>query len=482
MTPQLKKAYDPETFRQQGHELVDLLANHLQATLSQDKEVIPWMEPETALAHWEQDYATQQNTPPNTFFQALIDQSIYLHHPQYLGHQISPPVPIAALSGLMADLLNNGMGVYEMGIGATAIERLVVKEVCRAFGYEAAAGGFLTSGGTLANLTALLCARSHQASESVWEKGQQKQLAILVSEEAHYCVDRAVRIMGWGAEGIIKIGANDRFQMDTTLLEPALAQAKKEGKEVIAVVGSACSTSTGSYDDLEAIADFCSQHQIWFHVDGAHGGAAIFSNKYQSLLKGIHRADSIVMDFHKMLMTPAIATGLFFRKEDQSYQTFTQRAQYLWDKAAEKEWHNLAKRTFECTKYMMSVKIYSIFRTHGTSLFDDFVTTLYQLGQTFAQLIEQRKMVELAVEPQCNIVCFRLKIPNGSNQQMNQLNKSIRQQMVQQKQFYIVQTQLKDRLFLRTTIMNPFTNEKILTQLLDEVELLGKNNLLQLVD
>ncbi|MEM8906514.1 MAG: aminotransferase class I/II-fold pyridoxal phosphate-dependent enzyme, partial [Bacteroidota bacterium] len=408
MTERLRKAFAPETFRQQGHQLIDLLADHLEACLQAiPNQVIPWQAPQEAFEQWKRDYQTSDQSDPLSFFQQLIEQSIYLHHPRYLGHQIAPPVPVAALSGLLSDLLNNGMGVYEMGIGATAIERLVVKEVSHHLGFDQQAGGFLTSGGTLANLTALLAARSLKASAAIWEKGSQKQLAILVSEEAHYCVDRAVRIMGWGTEGIVKVAVDGQFRMRTDLLESTLVKAQKENKEVIAVVGSACSTSTGTYDQLDAIADFCERHQLWFHVDGAHGAAAIFSSKYQHLLQGIHRADSVVMDFHKMMMTPALATGLFFRREQDSYQTFSQKAQYLWEQTQKQEWHNLAKRTFECTKYMMSIKVYSIFRTHGPALFDDFVTTLYDLGQTFAGLIEDHPHFELAVLPQTNILCFR---------------------------------------------------------------------------
>jgi L-2,4-diaminobutyrate decarboxylase len=310
----LSQAYDPEYFREQGHALVDLLADHMaKARQRQLPQAIPWMAPEDCLTFWEGESDEKTEKEPFDFFQKVIAQSVQLHHPRYMGHQISPPVPVAALGGFLGEFLNNGMGVYEMGMASSTLERVVVKEVAKAIGFGAAGDGVLTSGGTLANLTALLTARKLKAPEDIWNEGSGQQLALMVSEQAHYCVDRAARIMGWGSEGIIKVPCNARFEMRTELLEAYYQQARTEGKTVIAVVGSACSTSTGSFDDLEACADFCARHNLWLHVDGAHGAATVFSEKYRHLVKGIERADSVAMDFHKMLMTPSITTALVYK-------------------------------------------------------------------------------------------------------------------------------------------------------------------------
>ena len=125
-----------------------------------------------------------------------------------MGHQVSPPAPITALSGLISALLNNGTAVYEMGMSSNAIERLVIETVCNKIGYNNTSGGFLTSGGTLANLTALLSAQKAITKRVIWNDGKQNQLGIMVSKEAHNCVDRAARIMGLGEKVIIKICDN----------------------------------------------------------------------------------------------------------------------------------------------------------------------------------------------------------------------------------------------------------------------------------
>ncbi len=470
----LEHAFDAETFRQQGHQLIDLLADYLhRARTDRSSKVIHWQAPQTEWSDWEADFQQHQGKPVFELFEAVLKRSIHLHQPKYAGHQISPPVPIAALAGLVDNFLNNGMGVYEMGVAGTAIEQLVVKITAKQMGFGEDAGGVLTSGGSLANLTALLAARSNKATTNVWQEGNPRQLALLVSEEAHYCVDRAVRIMGWGEAGIVKVPVNEQFQMRADLLEACLLGAKNEGKEVIAVVGSACSTATGSFDDLLAIADFCDKHQLWFHVDGAHGGATVFSNQYKHLVKGIDRADSVAMDYHKMLLTPAIATALIFKNSREAYRTFSQKAQYLWSQAEEEEWFNLAKRTFECTKLMMGLKVYGIIRSYGLEVFDAFVTRMYDLGRQFAASIQSRENWELAVTPACNIVCFRYQPQGLSTEAADQLNERILQQIIEEGVFYLVKTRLRHKTWLRTTLTNPFTTEADLLSLLSKVESLA---------
>ena len=249
----IKQTYDSEAFRQTGHQLIDLLADYLaQNTEGQPMKVLPWQETTEALKNWESDLHQSPKDAVISLFQKTLDESIHVHHPNYMGHQISPAAPMAALAGLLSDFLNNGMGVYEMGVVGSTLDRVVIRSVADQMGLGPNADGVLTSGGTLANMTALLTARSLKASDPVWKTGTSKQLALMVSEQAHYCVDRAARIMGWGTEGIIKIPSNAEYQMRTDLLESYLEDARAKGIEVIAVVGSACSTSTGSFDDLNA--------------------------------------------------------------------------------------------------------------------------------------------------------------------------------------------------------------------------------------
>lgn len=465
----LQQAFSSENFRQQAHSLVDLLADYLESAQNQDlQHVIPYKEPDESFSFWQTDYEKGQENVED-FFKTVIEQSTHLHHPQYMGHQVTPPLPITAIASMLSGMLNNGMAVYEMGLVSNPLERILSELLAKKIGFDKNSGGLLTSGGTLANLTALLTARA--AKTDVWEEGNTDKLAVMVSEEAHYCIDRAARIMGMGNAGIIKVPTNDRLQIRTDLLEKYYQEATNNGFKVICIVGSACSTSSGSYDNLEEIGKFAQKHQLWFHVDGAHGGAVIFSEKYKYKVKGIENADSVVIDWHKMLMTPALTTALIFKRDEDSFKTFQQKAQYLWANQYSKDWFNSGKRTFECTKLMMSLKVYSILKAHGEEIFTENVDYLHGLAEKFVALIKARPNFELAVEPESNIVCFRIILPN---QESNVINSAIRKQLLQEGKFYIVQTTLRENLYLRVSLMNPLTSEKHLVALLDEIERISK--------
>jgi len=464
----LQKAYDSETFRTQGHELIDKLADHLDSNLSGiSTKSNYWNPPEDELEYWKH-YLEHGNT--ENFFDNLIQHSIHIHNPKYIGHQINPTLPITGLTGLTMSVLNNGMGIYEMGVAGTSIERIITDLLCEKIGFSKESTGFLTAGGTLANLTAMLTARRAIVKEDIWAKGNTKKYGVMVSDQAHYCIERAVRIMGLGNDGLVKVSTTSTFEIDIDLLEKQYNKAQKEGVEIFALVGNAPSTATGIYDNLEALAVFCKEKNIWFHVDGAHGGAAIFSETYKHLLKGIEQADSVVIDGHKMLMMPALTTALLFKDENHSYETFSQKADYLLELSGEKDWYNLAKRTFECTKHMMSIHWYAIIKHYGISIFDDFVTTLYDLGKLFAGLIVDDNSFEIAIQPISNIVCFRYVQANLGDKTLDQINGSIRQELLEEGEFYILQTKLNNITFLRTTIMNPFTTETHFKELLSKIK------------
>jgi len=474
MTDLLKNAYDPEFFRQQGHRLVDMLADYLHQVHNSPSQmkVLDWIPPEELLDKWQKDFESAPHLELSELFGNLVEETIHLHHPQYLGHQTSNVLPAAALATLAGGFLDPGMGVYEQGTSGVAFERLLIQDLAARMGMTAQADGFLTSGGTLGNLTALLCARQVMIEQDVWEKGYEgKKYGFLVSAEAHYSVARAVQVMGMGSGGVVPVPVNENYQLDAECLEEYYQKATDRGIQIIGAVASACSTAVGAYDPIDQLADFCEEKKLWLHVDAAHGGCVLFSKKYKHLLRGIERADSVILDFHKMLMTPSLVTALVFRQGNYSYQTFAQKASYLWEEEGGQEWYNLAKRTFELTKTSMSIRIYAMLRTYGEKVFEENVDVLYDLAKWFSEIIAAEDDFQMAVPfPESNILCFRYFREDLKEEELDDINLRIRESIARDGEFFIVQTRVDGRLFLRTSLMNPFTNEDELRGLLRKIK------------
>lgn len=470
--PLLEKVYSTEQFSKEGQAFIGQIESYLAHQYDANNAVNRWQNPEDELSFW-RSYNYQGF---GQFIQDILGHSMHLHNPKYMGHQVSVTAPMAVLTNMISDLLNNGGAVYEMGQASNAIEKLVTELFCQKIGYDKQySGGLMTSGGTLANLTALLAARQSLASSDIWHNGMQQKLAVLVSSQAHYSIDRAARILGLGHSGVIQVEVDDNYCMNHEALLKHYNKAIKQGYEILAVIGSACSTATGSYDDLVKIGQFCHDHQLWFHVDGAHGGAAIFSDKHQSLLAGIDSADSVIIDTHKMMMTPALSTVLLFKDQRKSSQTFHQKAQYLFaDAMIYDQWYNSGLRTFECTKRMMCLQFYVLWQQYGLEVFAQNVDCLYELGQVFARLIKDNEQCELLLEPQTNIVCFRYVDHTLTDEALNNLNCQIRQNILEHNNFYIVQTQLDGLVYLRVSIMNPLTNSGHFKSLLHYIEKLAQ--------
>jgi L-2,4-diaminobutyrate decarboxylase len=466
----LRAAFDPAVFRAQGHRVVDLLADYLSNATQGKMPVSLWLPPDKRATLWP---ATFPDPNPERGVSEIVSevlaQSIHLHHPRFLGHQVSVPLPMATLFDLVISMLNNGMAVYEMGAVMTVIERNLIQWMASQLGFPATADGVFTSGGSAGNLTALLAARQVKAGTDVWQHGSTPKLTVLGSAQSHYSIQRSLQVMGLGRDSFWPVEVDEHFRMLPSKLADAKKNAEANGRKVIAVVGSACSTATGSFDPLNEIADFCHKYNLWFHVDGAHGASIILSKKHRHLLAGVSRADSITWDAHKLMMMPSLCTAVIFREESRSYEAFAQEASYLFtNRDPREEWFNMASRTLECTKRAMGLKLYAALSMYGPSIFEEYIDAMIALSKTFADKIKSRSNFELAVEPACNIVCFRYKPRVVVN--LDVLQHKIKQQLMTEGSFYIVQTQLPQGLFLRTTILNPFTTEQDLEALLQSIE------------
>lgn len=459
--------FNPEVFRKTGHQVVDLLADYLKQIEQKNLDVLPPTTPNVMLSEWSKNFENASETDVINIFKKVVEQSHHIHHPGYIGHQITSPLPLAALCDFTASFLNNAVDMYEMGPVGIVMEKILINKMAGLIGFSSDADGFFTSGGSLGNLTALLAARQVKAGYDVWKDGikNSPDLVILVSDQAHYSIKKAVQIIGLGEKAVISVPTDENFCMDVNALKQKYNEVIADGKKIIAVVCDSCSTATGSYDPLDSVADFCEEHDLWLHVDGAHGASALFSDKYKGLLKGIERADSVIWDAHKMLLMPSLATAIIFKNHKNSYKAFYHEASYIFEKGLHTEWYNLIQRTFECTKPMMILKLFVNLSVYGDEFFANYITSMYNLTKKFAQLIKEQPDFELAVDPQSNIICFRY-VPDNFNGDINDLQKTIREKILKTGSFYIVKTDLDSKTYLRCTVINPLTTENEFSDLL----------------
>ena len=481
--PTIAEMFNVQQFANTGHQLIDLLASHLEANLSGTSKVLNWKTPDVEDAHWRAQLPKTPTISPQELLeklaQEILPNSLAIHHPHNMGHQVATPLPMAALCDLVAALTNQAMAVYEAGPSATMLERQIVRWLCALIDENTCknAGGVLTSGGAQANLTALLVARQVSTSREIpsskiWKDGitNQHKLKILASEHAHYSVSRAAGIMGLGADSVVKIATDQAGKIDLNSLKTVHQTCLEHKKAVIAVVASAGCTPTGSIDPLRAIGEYCHTNNLWFHVDGAHGASALLSKTHREKLSGIELADSVVWDGHKLMYMPAAVSAVLFKNENHSYAAFSQDASYLFQgDNHEDEAFNLSYRTLECTKRMMALKLWAAFSLYGIDGMAELIDEAFAKAKVFAEKIKKQENFELLMPPETNIVCFRYLVKNLNTEQINQHQSAIRQAIIQSGTFHITQVDLHGMTWLRTTLMNPLTTAQDLDALLEAV-------------
>jgi L-2,4-diaminobutyrate decarboxylase len=471
------KAWDADLFRASGMRVIDSLAAHLAGVQEGEGPVLNWKEPKSNIAAATDALHSVVNPVADRVSELaneILSRGQNLNHPHYIGHQVPAPSPLAGLFDAIGAVTNQVMGIYEMGPFTTAVERAVVDELGQLIGWESDSfSGVVTHGGSLANLTAMLTARNVQLQSS-WSQGHDPatQPCIVANADAHYCINRAAGIMGMGTESIVSAELNSVRSIDVAALDRLVTGLIDEGRTIIAVAASSCSTPTGAFDDLNGIADVCEKHGLWMHVDAAHGGGALFSRTHRRRLAGIERADSVVWDAHKMLFVPALCAFVFFRNRSHGFSAFQQNAPYLFDDEQPGiNEYDSALRTLECTKRAASLGIWGLWSVFGTELFSDLIDLTFGLTARFYEMLDAAVDFEVPYEPEANILVFRWNPESRdlSNAALNILQAAVRRKLVRSGEFYIVQTEINGIVWLRVTVMNPLTTEDHLRALLEAV-------------
>jgi L-2,4-diaminobutyrate decarboxylase len=399
------------------------------------------------------------------WLEAMLERTTRLHHPGELAHQVASPDLPAALADLVHGAINQPMSIYEMGAGANAMESTVVAWMADRVGWGPGAGGVLTHGGSLANLTALLAARA-AAAPSAWADGVDGGLAVLAPLSAHYSVKRSVAMLGLGERAVIPVEVDELERIVPGRLGEAVERAEAAGLRPMALVAAAGATSTGLHDDLEAIGGFCSERGIWFHVDAAHGASALLSPDHRELLLGIERADSVVWDAHKMLRTSSLCAAILVRDLRRLDAAFQQSASYLIYEDADGAGPDLLGRQVECTKAPLGLKVFMNLAWRGERGLGEYVAAQYDKTLRFWELISARRGFECLCRPESNILCFRYGRDDA-------LQVELRERLLAEGRFHLSSTEVSGVRWLRMSVMAPASSEETIEELLDSIERLA---------
>jgi L-2,4-diaminobutyrate decarboxylase len=310
-----------------------------------------------------------------------------------------------------------------------------------------------------------------------WEDGIGADPPFVVyGEHAHYAVTRAVGQLGIGRRKGISIASRD-YKIDVDVLVAALDRLRHEGKGVMAVVATAGTTATGSFDDLEAIGALCTERGIWLHVDGAHGASAVFSARPRRAVKGLSYSRSLAWDPHKMMLLP-LASGMVLTRDERDLEgAFAQQAPYLFHAGKSTRIIDQGIRSFQCSRRADVLKLWFAIHRFGSNGLGLLYDHLCDTARFLYDAIEERSDFENLHEPESNILCFRYlggdgklrrhKSSPAEIQRIDTLNRELRPLYNREGTGWITATVLDGRPILRVTMMNPRTGPEHVRALLD---------------
>jgi L-2,4-diaminobutyrate decarboxylase len=427
----LKTLYDA-SMRALAHQTVDALFDHVEGIAG--RRVVDWQTSDELRARVRID--DRGGAEGMGLVSLLMDNAIQLHHPAYMGHQVCPPFPTAVIADLVISTLNQSTAVFEMSPIGTVIEQEVVRWLADRVGYPATSLGTAVSGGSAANLTALLAARAR------WNDSGRagKRPVILCSADAHYSIARAASIMGID---VVKVATDSEHRLDLDALDAALRDT-----DVMAIVATSGSTATGAFDDLRAIAALRDKYDTWLHVDAAHGASVVLSERLRPLVDGLDLADSLAWDPHKMLWMSLSLGVLLVRDGRWLRRAFEADAPYLFN--AERAGDNIGEMTIQCSKRADAVKLWLTLQMFGTQPFVSAMEHVTDLTRYLYDAVMASSDLEAMHVPVFNIFCFRHRSDDATNAEL-------RERLIRSGQAWITSTVLKGLRVLRVTMINPRT-------------------------
>ena len=401
---------DTNEFRKFGHQVVDWLSDYL-STLD-EKSVAPSASPQSVRALFDEPLPQHGMAADNILKELeakLLPNCVHVSHPGYFGLITPTPTPVGILGDFITSALNQNVGSYVIGPAATEIERRTVRWLCDLIGFGPAAGGNLTSGGTLANLIAAKLGRDFVSDGTAQHRGVRDRYTAYVSEERHVSVDKAFDMVGFGRENLRVLPTDDQFRLRLDALESAIAKDKKAGLRPAVIVAMAGSTATGAVDPLHALAAVAERERMWFHADAAYGGGVLLSKKRAGALAGMESAHSVTLDPHKWFYAPLDAGAVLVRDEACLTSSFGMMPPYL---TATPDRYQFYLHGFEQSRRFRALKVWMSFKRYGAEEIGRWIDHNIGHAEQLYQLASGDPAFECVNQPVMSAMCLRYKGEN----------------------------------------------------------------------
>ncbi len=318
-----------------------------------------------------------------------------MDHPMNLAYVPTAPTHAATMFDLVVSACSVFAGYWEAGSGAIAAENRALRWLADLADFPPEAGGCFVTGGSAANLSALVAARVRAAAT----RQPERRWRFATTSEAHASVRAAARVMD---ADIALVPADAKGRMTGAALRSVV---DADGADLFAVVATAGTTNAGAIDELHAIADVCAEHDLWLHVDGAYGLAAMCAPSLRPAFRGIERADSFGVDPHKWLFAPYDCAALVYRDPSHAATAHAQHGAYI-DAVDHGEW-NPSDYAYHLSRRARGLPLWFSLATHGTRAYSEAIETTLEVTRGIADAIRRRPDFELLIEPDLSILLFR---------------------------------------------------------------------------
>ena len=464
---------DDESLRELSEQFVSLVTNYF-ATVG-GRRVFPEVSGQEVKERFEKTppLVAEPLTKIVSDCRAVIEGSRHNGHPRFFGYVASPATAPGAFADLLASALNASVTSWRSAPAPTEVERTIVRWLGTLIGYDDAAQGLLTSGGSMANLTALLIAHRAKADLPVSTSGLYGAAAPMTayaSDQIHFSIIKAADVLGLGQDNVRLLPCDDQFRLNTGALRAAIAADRRDGRKPFCVIASAGTAATGAIDSLAEIAGIARENDLWFHIDGAYGAPAAMVEDCQQMFAGLELADSISLDPHKWLYTPVDCGCLLFHDPAAARKAFVAEADYVKvHEVAEAESFAFWDYGIELSRRFRALKVWLTLKYYGASRLMDAIRDDIEMAHYLAEGVQADAEMELLAPVQLSICCFRYVPPrlragidaaqNPDERaryaaQLNRLNERIMQRVQRGGRAYLSNAMLRGQFALRACIIN----------------------------